>query len=76
MLFVAGLIMFAGVFRADYIPMSLLTAAAVYLSYGFSRVWSMALDGMPHQGLVNAAGLELLIGAACVLCLPLVRRTH
>jgi hypothetical protein len=48
---------------------SLTTASVVYLSYGLSRLLSMAMDGLPHSGLVSAAGIELGIGAACLLAL-------
>lgn len=68
-LFVAGLLIFAGVFRTEFVKVSLATASVVYLSYGLSRLLSMAIDGLPHSGLVSAAGVELGIGAACVLAL-------
>jgi hypothetical protein len=75
-LLVAGLVMFAGVFRCELAVVSLTTAAVVYLSYGLSRVTSIAIDGVPHSGMVNAAGLELAIGAICLLTLLRVRQIN
>ncbi len=73
MLLIAGAAMFAGVFRRRFMRASLLTAAAVYPSYGLSRVLSMVLDGMPDSGMVGAAGVEILIGVICLLTLEQVR---
>ena len=75
-LLVAGLVMFAGVFRRELAVASLTTAAVVYLSYGLSRVTSIAIDGMPHSGMVNAAGVELVIGAICLMTLLRVRQIN
>lgn len=69
MLLVAGLLMLAGVFRSQLTTTSLVTAAAVYLSYGLSRFASIAVDGMPHSGLVEAAIVEIAIGAVCLFAL-------
>lgn len=79
-LLLAGVLMTAGTFRSAFIVPSLATAAAVYLSYGLSRILSMAIDGIPHSGLVSAATIELAIGGVCLLDLlrhrkkPPVRR--
>lgn len=75
-LLVAGLVMFAGAFRWDFAAVSLTTAAVVYLSYGLARVTSIAIDGLPHSGMVNAAGVELVIGAICLLTLLQVRQIN
>ena len=74
MLLIAGLAMFAGVFRRRFMRASLVTAAVVYLSYGLSRVLSMVLDGMPDSGMVGAAGIEILIGVVCLLTLEQARK--
>lgn len=66
-LFLAGLLMIAGVFKSELTISSLATAAAVYLSYGLSRILSMAIDGVPHSGLVSAAAIEIAIGAICLV---------
>lgn len=64
-LLLAGLMMLAGVFRSAFTILSLATATAVYLSYGLSRALSMAIDGIPHSGLVSAAVIEIAIGVIC-----------
>ena len=66
-LLIAGLLMLAGVFRAGLASSSLALAAVIYLSYGLSRLSSMATDGIPHGGLVGAAVLEISLGVICLL---------
>jgi glucan phosphoethanolaminetransferase (alkaline phosphatase superfamily) len=68
-LFVAGLLMLLGVFRATLTFVSLVAAAAIYLAYGLSRFLSIAIDGIPHSSLVGAAIFEIAIGVACLLTL-------
>ena len=68
-LFVAGLLMLAGVFRAKWTTASLFTATAIYLPYGLSRILSIAVDGVPHDGLVGAAVFEIAVGTVCLLAL-------
>ena len=72
-LLVAGLLMLAGVVRTDLAPVSFGTAAAVYLSYGGSRLVSMLVDGVPNESLVSAAVVEILIGAVCLFGLTRIR---
>jgi hypothetical protein len=45
---------------------SIVVSTLLYLSYGLSRILSMAIDGMPAEGLVQAAALEIVIGLVCV----------
>jgi hypothetical protein len=75
LLFMAGLMMLAGVFRAELTVASLGTAMLVYLSYGLSRLLSMVSDGIPHCGLLGAAILEIAIGVACLLVFLRHRRS-
>ncbi len=75
-LLVAGLLMFAGVFRSRFVVASLVTATLVYLSYGLGRVVSIAIDGLPHSGMVGAAGIEIVIGAVCLMTLLHVRSSR
>ena len=75
-LLVAGLLMFAGVFRSRFVVASLVTATLVYLSYGMGRVVSIAIDGLPHSGMVGAAGIEIVIGAVCLMTLLHVRSSR
>lgn len=72
-LLVAGFLMLAGVVRTDLAPVSFGTAAAVYLSYGGSRLVSMLVDGVPNESLVSAAVVEILIGAVCLFGLTRIR---
>ena len=73
-LLLAGLLVTAGAFRPAYTIVSLATAAGVYLSYGLARLSSMAIDGMPHGGLVSAAVIEVAIGTICLADLLRHRR--
>jgi hypothetical protein len=73
-LLVAGLLIMAGIFRPGLKMQSLGIATAVYLSYGLSRVLSMVMDGLPHDGLVSAAAIEVAIGAICFVDLMRHRR--
>ena len=75
-LLAAGLLMLAGVVRSSLAVISLVTATVVYLSYGLARVASIAMDGLPHSGMISAAGIEIFIGAVCLLTLRHVRRVH
>ncbi len=75
-LLVAGIVMFAGVVRRSWLAPALATAAIVYLSYGFGRFISIALDGMPHTGMVSAAVIEVVIGALCANALLRIRRSE
>ena len=74
MLLLAGLLMLIGVLRAELAALSLATATVIYLSYGLSRLLSMAIDGVPNSALVLAAVLEVGIGLACLFGLLLHRR--
>lgn len=75
-LLLAGLMMLAGVFRSEFTVPSLATASAVYLSYGLSRVLSMAIDGVPHSGLVSAAVIEIAIGVICFVDFTRYRKSN
>ena len=66
-LLAAGLLMLVGVVKREYAETSLAVASVIYLSYGLSRLWSIAIDGIPHSALVSAAMLELALGAVCLL---------
>ena len=68
-LFVAGLLILAGVVRSQWMTVSLTAATAIYLPYGLSRLLSMAVDGMPDSALVGAAIFEIAVGAVCLLAL-------
>ena len=68
-LIVARLYMLAGLLRTEWSTASLFVASAVFLSYGVSRLLSIAVDGVPHESLVGAAFFEVAVGAICLLAL-------
>lgn len=72
-LLASGLLIMAGVFVARFTFASSLLAALLYLSYAFSRVLSMAMDGQPAEGLQMAAVLEIAIGLFCLFALAKYR---
>ena len=74
-LLLAGLLMLAGVVRTEFTLASLGTASLIYLSYGLSRLLGMAIDGIPHSGLVSAAMLEIAIGVISLLVFARCRKT-
>ena len=74
-LLVAGLFMFAAIFARGLADAALALAAMIYLSYAGSRFASMLVDGIPTEGLVQAAVLEAVIGGAC-LVVAAVRRPN
>lgn len=65
-LLVMGLFMLAGLVRPGFANVSRWIAAAVLLSYGLARLLSLALDGMPDEGLLIAAVFEIAIGLLCM----------
>ena len=75
----AGLLLASGVFMIGAVFVRGMTdtatwlAALIYLSYAASRFLSMAFDGVPAPGLVQAAALEGIVGLACLAVL-MVRR--
>lgn len=65
----AGVMILAGSIRTRLMPLSMTTAAAVFLSFGLSRFLSMIVDGVPHEGLVSAAVVEVAMGTICLISL-------
>jgi hypothetical protein len=72
-LLASGVLVMSGAWVPRLTFTSILVASLLYLSYGFSRVLSMVMDGMPDPGLVQVAGLEIVIGALCLLALARYR---
>jgi hypothetical protein len=62
-----GAIILAGAFYKGLQRLSAFLGATVFLAYAFGRLTSMALDGMPASGLIEATLIELVIGGLCVL---------
>lgn len=65
-LLAAGLFILTAAFVRRLAETATALAATIYLSYAGSRFASMLLDGMPAEGLVQAAVLETVIGLACL----------
>ena len=68
-LLAAGALMILGCFMASITFTSIVVAALFYISYGVSRLLSFVMDGMPSDGLVQAAALEICIGAVCIFAI-------
>ena len=62
----AGILIMSGSFVASLTFTAVVVASLLYLSYGLSRILSFTIDGMPSEGLVQAAALEMVIGVVCV----------
>ncbi len=74
-LLAGGILILLGAFIASLAFTSVVVSGLLYLSYGSSRVFSMAIDGMPDVVLVQVAILEILIGLTCVVALVRYRQT-
>ncbi|KYF79475.1 hypothetical protein BE11_07510 [Sorangium cellulosum] len=61
----AGALITLGAFASRLTFTATVVAAVTYLSYGLSRLLSMAVDGMPAQELVLATVVELALGLSC-----------
>lgn len=72
-LLAVGILIISGAFVASLTYTSAVVAALFYLSYGVSRILSFAMDGMPSEGLVQAAALEIFIGVVCLVALSKFR---
>ncbi|MDH5179898.1 MAG: DUF4345 domain-containing protein [Gammaproteobacteria bacterium] len=48
---------------------SIILATLLYLSYGASRIFSMAIDGRPVEILIYVSALEIAIGLVCAFML-------
>ena len=68
-LLACGLLIMLGAFITKLTFTSIVLSTLLYLSYGISRMMSMAIDGMPVDSLIQAVILELVIGLICVVAL-------
>ncbi|MCP3166748.1 DUF4345 domain-containing protein [Myxococcus qinghaiensis] len=68
-LLACGLLILAGAVWARMTFTSLVVSTTLYLSYGVSRILSLALDGAPAPELVAAMVAELVLGAICAALL-------
>lgn len=68
-LLVIGLVIVSGAVWSELTFASAVASSALYVSYGLSRLLSIALDGWPDNGLVVAAAFELGIGVISLFAL-------
>jgi len=68
-LLASGILITSGAFVDKLTFTAAVVSTLLYLPYGLSRVMSIAIDGMPVEGLVQAAVLEIVIGLACIFAL-------
>ena len=73
LLLAAGVFMIGAIFVRSQADTALWLATLIYLSYAVSRLVSMAFDGVPAAGLVQATALEGAIGLACLAVLTMRR---
>ena|SRR5690606_17521629 len=57
-----GLVMLAGLFHADFAKISSTIAITVFLAFPLGRMISIAMDGLPSEGLLMALVIEMMIG--------------
>ncbi len=68
-LFACGFLVLLGAFIARLTYTALVLSTVLYMSYGLSRLVSMAVDGMPSGNLVAVTLFELGVGFVCALAL-------
>jgi len=66
-LLACGILIMLGAFISKLTFTAIVMSTLLYLSYGFSRLLSMSVDGMPVEALIQAVILELVIGLICVV---------
>jgi uncharacterized protein DUF4345 len=75
-LLAAGLLITAGAFVPRLTFSSTLIAAFIYLSYGVSRLFSIAIDGVPEAALLQITAFEIIVGLICAFALFHYRELH
>lgn len=71
LLLVCGIVILLASFRPSIYKQALILSALVFLAYGNARLISMVIDGLPSSNLIVSAGIELLVGALCLVKLRL-----
>ena len=72
----SALLILIGVFRQNLRSIALILTVLIYGSFGFSRLVSLVLDGIPSNSLLTATVIELVMAAivlGMLLHLPSVR---
>jgi hypothetical protein len=72
-LLAGGLFILAGAFFAKITFSAAIMATLLYLAYGFSRVYSIAVDGAPDEAVYLVMTLEIFVGLICVWALARFR---
>jgi len=75
-LLAAGILIISGSFVASLTFTAMVISTFLYLSYGLSRIISFVIDGMPSDGLVQAAALEIVIGLVCLYVFTNYQKYH
>ena len=68
-MFASGILIMSGTFIKKLTFTSAVISSYMYLSYGAARIFSIVMDGVPTENLVQAAILEIVIGAICLFAL-------
>ncbi|MEP4052984.1 MAG: DUF4345 domain-containing protein [Litorimonas sp.] len=66
-LIVTGAMMILGAFKLRYVNLALSIGAIVYGSYGFGRLVSMGLHGLPSETLITATVIECAVAVVLLV---------
>lgn len=64
-----SILILSGAFVYRLTLTALLISTILFLSYGMSRLYSMAVDGLPDKELMQVCVFEILIGLLCLFVL-------
>ena len=73
-LFLSSILILLGVFMERLTFSSTLLATMLYLGYGFSRIASIVIDGVPSDELVQIAIFEIVMGLIALFALVKYRK--
>ena len=73
-LFLSSIFILLGVFMERLTFSSTLLATMMYLGYGFSRIASIVIDGVPSDELVQVAVFEIVMGLIALFALVKYRK--
>ena len=68
-LLISGLVILLGAFIQQLSFTSIIISIIAHLSYGFGRLISIVIDGVPTEGLIKATVVEMIIGFISVFAL-------
>ncbi|MNJ88948.1 hypothetical protein D3C87_65080 [compost metagenome] len=61
-LLLSGILMIYGAFKPSFTRYALLLSIVLYLSYGVSRMYGFAVDGVPNQSFLIVTITEMVLG--------------